>query len=181
MLNHVLSIIDERQRAARPIQLFINQSQTAVGNTELLPKLYKQLQTRGVDPAHLVLEFKLPEIVNRLKSAVAFSKGLHKLGVKMSLGGFDGSDTAFQALEHLDVQFVKLPPVDPESVDGPTGKNISNIVDRLHSLDRLVIIPAIEDAKTAAKLWATGVDYIQGNFVQRPEAELIYQFSESHI
>lgn len=180
ILKRALSVIDERRRAARPLRLFVNQSQTALTDKELLTKLYKQLQTRGVDPSYLVLEFKLPEIINRLKAAVALATGLKKLGVKMSLGGFDGSDPAFQALEHLAVDFVKLPAADPESGDGVIGKDLGSVVERLHRLEKLVIIPAIEDAKTAARLWSTGVDFIQGNFVQRPEAELIYQFTDAH-
>ncbi len=126
ILKRALSVIDERRRAARPLRLFVNQSQTALTDTELLTRLYKQLQTRGVDPSYLVLEFKLPEIINRLKAAVVLASGLKKLGVKMSLGGFDGSDTAFQALEHLEADFVKLPTTGQESGDGVIGKDLGS-------------------------------------------------------
>ena len=178
MLNRALTVIDERKRSARPIRLFVNQSSQSLSDKELLPRLYKQLQTRGVDPGYLVLEFKLPEIINRLKAAVAFSRRLQHIGVGVSLGAFDGSNTAFQALNHLGVDYVKLPASDEQNA---VGKNLSGVIQRLHQLEKLVIIPAIEDAKTAAKLWQTGVDYIQGYFVQPPEPELVYQFNESQI
>ncbi|MFK7958011.1 MAG: EAL domain-containing protein [Lysobacterales bacterium] len=178
MLQRAISVIDERQRLDRPIRLFVNQSAHSLGDREMLPRLYKQLQTRGLEPSYLVIEFKLPEIANRLKAAVECSKKLREIGVKVALGAFDGSNTAFQTLTHLAVDYVKLPATDE---DGAVGKDLSAVVERLHTGKQLVIIPAIEDARTAAMLWQTGVDFIQGYFVQAPEAELAYQFNESQI
>ncbi|MDJ0656637.1 MAG: EAL domain-containing protein [Xanthomonadales bacterium] len=181
MLNRALTVLDERQRLARPIRLFVNLSRHTLGDKDLLPRLYKQLQRRSVRPECLVLEFKLPEIVNRLKAAVAYVGKIRELGVLVCLGGFDGDSAAFQCLEHLPVDYVKLPAADRDHADQALGKSVASITDKLHGMGKLVIIPAIEDAKTAAKLWSTGVDYIQGNFVQPPEQELMYQFSDSHM
>ena len=178
MLQRAIAVIDERQRLDRPIRLFVNQSAHSLSDREMLPRLYKQLQTRGLEPSYLVIEFKLPEIANRLKAAVKCSKKLREIGVKVALGAFDGSNTAFQTLTHLAVDYVKLPATDE---DGAVGKDVRAVVDRLHDSNQLVIIPAIEDARTAAMLWQTGVDFIQGYFVQAPEAELAYQFNESQI
>ncbi|MEM6575387.1 MAG: EAL domain-containing protein [Pseudomonadota bacterium] len=178
MLKRALSVLDERQRLERPIRLFVNQSAHSLTDREVLPRLYKQLQTRGLSASYLVLEFKLPEIANRLKAAVQHCRKLQEIGVKVALGAFDGSNTAFQTLNHLSVDYVKLPASDE---DGALGKNLTSVIDRLHHTGQLVIIPAIEDARTAARLWQTGVDFIQGYFVQAPEAELAYQFNESQI
>ncbi len=178
MLQRAITVVDERQRLERPIRLFVNQSARSLTDKQMLPRLYKQLQTRGLEPSYLVVEFKLPEIANRLKAAVEFSKKLKQIGVRMALGAFDGSNTAFQTLSHLAVDYVKLPATDE---DGAVGKDLQALIQRLHDADHKVIIPAIEDARTAAMLWQTGVDYIQGYFVQAPEAELAYQFNESQI
>ncbi|MEM9531552.1 MAG: EAL domain-containing protein [Pseudomonadota bacterium] len=178
MLNQALKVIDERQRMERPIRLFVNQSQQSLADRELLARLYKQLQTRGIETEYLVLEFKLPEIANRLKAAAQFSRKVKEMGVGVSLGAFDGSPTAFQTLRHLAVDFVKLAATEDS---GELRKDLSGTIAQLHEEKKLVIIPAIEDAKTAARLWQTGVDYIQGFFVQAPEAELVYQFNESQM
>jgi EAL domain-containing protein (putative c-di-GMP-specific phosphodiesterase class I) len=42
-----------------------------------------------------------------------------------------------------------------------------------------VIGQQVEDAQSAATLWMTGVDYIQGNLVQRPADDLHFDFDSS--
>ena len=171
-----LSVIDERSRKSRPIFLFVNQSGPTVEVTNNLSWYAKLIETRGVDPGSLAMEFKLPEIVHRLKAAVAYCAELEKIGIQVAIGGFDGSNAAFQVLEHLQAHYVKLPNIGGANGDEMFGMDLKKTIDRLHGLNKLVIIPAIEDAKTAAKLWPTGVDFIQGNFVQAPESGLAYQF-----
>ena len=39
-----------------------------------------------------------------------------------------------------------------------------------------VIAPRVEDARGAAALWTAGVDFIQGNFVQRAGRDLAFDF-----
>jgi len=40
----------------------------------------------------------------------------------------------------------------------------------------LTIASFIEDADSLAVLWSCGVNYMQGNFLQEPDAELKYDF-----
>jgi len=174
--SQALSIIDERGRKSRPIALFVNQSAATTETNENLPWLTKLIETRGVDPNFLILEFKLPEIVQCLKAAITYCTQLSKIGVQIALGGFDGSSSAFQVLEHFQAKYIKLPNIGSADGDKMFGMDLKSTIDRLHGQDKLVIIPAIEDARTAAKLWPTGVDFIQGNFVQKPESDLGYQF-----
>jgi PleD family two-component response regulator/EAL domain-containing protein (putative c-di-GMP-specific phosphodiesterase class I) len=176
IVSQALSVIDDRCRKSRPIALFVNQSGPTAEVKENLTRLANLIETRGVDPSALIVEFKLPEIVHRLKAAVGYCAQLEKIGVSVALGGFDGSSSAFQVLEHLCASYIKLPNVGAADGDKMFGMDLKSTIDRLHNENKLVIIPAIEDAKTAAKLWPTGVDFIQGNFVQKPEAGLGYQF-----
>ena len=101
-------------------------------------------------------------------------------GVIISLAAFDGSSTAFQLLDHLHVDFVKLS--HNWSSDEPQtnhGRDLSSLVSSLHNAGKKVIVPAIEDARSAARLWTSGSDFIQGNFVQKPDQELHFDFRES--
>ena len=174
--SRALSVIDDRYRKSRPIFLFVNQSGPTVEVQANLSWLLKLIETRGVDPGSLAMEFKLPEIVHRLKATVGYCAELEKIGVHVALGGFDGSSAAFQVLEHLQARYIKLPNIGSADGDKMFVMDLKSTIDRLHGQNRLVIVPAIEDAKTAAKLWPTGVDFIQGNFVQKPESGLGYQF-----
>jgi EAL domain-containing protein (putative c-di-GMP-specific phosphodiesterase class I) len=37
----------------------------------------------------------------------------------------------------------------------------------------------VEDPQSIAFLWSSGVDFVQGNFVQRPEINPAYDFNDS--
>ena len=44
--------------------------------------------------------------------------------------------------------------------------------------DRDAELSVLEDAASLAILWSVGVNYIQGYFLQEPEATLSYDFSD---
>ena len=50
------------------------------------------------------------------------------------------------------------------------------IVERAHRRGLSVIAQRVEDAQSAATLWMSGIDYIQGNLVQLAERELEFDF-----
>ena len=52
-------------------------------------------------------------------------------------------------------------------------------IEHAHRLGLQVIGQQVEDAQSAATLWMTGVDYIQGNLVQRPAGDLEFDFRHS--
>ena len=178
VLGRAVAILAERARQNKPMRLFVNQSGQSLAETGTWLK--KALEGRQLDGAHLALEYKLPDIVSQLKSAKTAFDTLAGLNAQITLGAFDGSDTAFQLLEHLHVDVIKLSPDwADESSKSLHGHDIKSIVNKLHDLDKKVIVPAIEDAHSAARLWTSGTDYIQGNFVQQPDHELRFDFRES--
>ena len=50
-----------------------------------------------------------------------------------------------------------------------------------HRLGLQVIGQAVEDPQAAAALWVGGIDYIQGNLVQRPEQALDFDFRSATL
>ncbi|MCU7892224.1 MAG: EAL domain-containing protein [Candidatus Thiodiazotropha sp. (ex Ustalcina ferruginea)] len=58
-------------------------------------------------------------------------------------------------------------------------EGLKHLIELAHQIDIKVIAPQVEDPRSIAVLWSSGADYVQGNFVQRPENNLIYDFNES--
>ncbi len=52
------------------------------------------------------------------------------------------------------------------------------IVGNAHSSDIITIAEFVEDASSLNVLWQCGLDYIQGYFLQEPDATMSYDFSE---
>jgi EAL domain-containing protein (putative c-di-GMP-specific phosphodiesterase class I) len=57
-------------------------------------------------------------------------------------------------------------------------EKIKSIVGEAQSLNKQTIAQFVQDANSLSILWQCGVDYIQGYFLQRPEASLMYEFTE---
>jgi EAL domain-containing protein (putative c-di-GMP-specific phosphodiesterase class I) len=55
------------------------------------------------------------------------------------------------------------------------------MVETLHERGVRVIAPRIEDARGAAALCLTGVDFIQGNFVQAADSDLAFDFRGQQV
>lgn len=180
VLGQAMSVVNERQDQEQPLRLFINQSGPSLGNRERAERIRKSIETRQLSAGNLAIEFKLPDIINQLKQAKVYFQVLSEAGVLISLAAFDGSSTAFQLLDHLHVDYVKLS--QNWSSDEPQanqGHDLGSLVSNLHDAGKKVIVPAIEDARSAARLWTSGADFIQGNFVQKPDHELRFDFRES--
>ena len=55
---------------------------------------------------------------------------------------------------------------------------IKNLTAQAHDLGKMTIASFVEDAQCLSALWQTGVDYIQGYFIQEPTDSLTYDFNQ---
>jgi EAL domain-containing protein (putative c-di-GMP-specific phosphodiesterase class I) len=62
-----------------------------------------------------------------------------------------------------------------------TGARLRLLVEALHQRGARVIAAGIEDPEVIGRIWSSGVDYIQGNFIQFPEDTLSFNFQEGVI
>ena len=67
-------------------------------------------------------------------------------------------------------------PLPPELRD-----EMREVIDRAHRLGLQVIGQAVEDPQAAAALWMGGIDFIQGNLVQRAEQALDFDFQHATL
>ena len=172
VLEQALAVLKESASRPKTLRLFVNQSVATTEDDTLADWLSGELEARSLTGSNLILEFKLPEIVESLSETVLLSQQLEMLGVRVCVGAFDGSQEAFAAMEHVKPKFVKL-----ERALAERSKELMSVVERLHEKHHKVIVPAVEEARIAVSLWSAGVDFIQGNFVQSPSPELDYQFA----
>jgi EAL domain-containing protein (putative c-di-GMP-specific phosphodiesterase class I) len=125
--------------------------------------------------ADLTFEFQISGVASHLAPAKSFFESLQSLGIRILLTGVTDEASHLKLLEHLGVDFVK---VSFEFVKRRPEKLVS-VIEQIHELGKPVIAQQIEDSQVIAQLWMSGVDLIQGNFIQRPDENLGYDFSES--
>jgi EAL domain-containing protein (putative c-di-GMP-specific phosphodiesterase class I) len=111
------------------------------------------------------------KVMTLLRPAQEFVNGWKKLGGQFALEQFGSGLNSFQLLNHIDADYLKIDrsymadlPQHPEN-----QKKIAEICQQARELKRQTIAEWVEDATSTSLLFACGVDFVQGNFLQEPQ------------
>ena len=183
VLSRCLLVLAERARQQRSVRLFVNQSIETVADAQHVVWLRQMLETRRLSGDQLVIEFRLADAQAHLHDLAAFAAEARKLEMHVALSGFEASAVAFQLLEQLPVSFIKISPryVDEGLRSPAVREELRQIVTHARAQGKQVIAPRIENAQSAALLWTAGVDFIQGDFVQKAGQDLSFDFHAASI
>lgn len=181
VIAHSIRMLRERRAQGRSAMLYINISPTILQDEELLNWLRGGLQKTGVPAASLVFEFAEPTAELNKQALLPFLQQLKELGCGLSLDHFSGHERSQALAQLLQIDYVKL--------DAKFAHNLLDDKDRQQQLGQLArtlsnqgvitIVTGIEDASVLPALWACGIEYVQGFFLQRPHTELSYDFGQT--
>ncbi|MDX2477636.1 MAG: EAL domain-containing protein, partial [Gammaproteobacteria bacterium] len=143
------------------------------------PQFLKDCLTRfGAAGERLVFEISAASLSEGIRYAADFTFQVGMLGCGVLIEHGDIRQDVAPVLEHIKASYVKL-----------NGDVLKGIDDDLHAQNRLKIIidhaeqkgamtiaGFVEDAGCLQLLWKSGVHYIQGNFLQKPDESLDFEF-----
>jgi EAL domain-containing protein (putative c-di-GMP-specific phosphodiesterase class I) len=163
-----------RERGARGI-FFVRLSDATLNEA---PAFLEWLGER-VDELHSdfgELGFGLTEdsLRSNVRRAQQLAEGLRKLGFHLTIESFGATGKSTQLLERITADFAKLDAAVTEALAG--DENDPKIVAAVQAArDRNISLIAqqVGDANTMARLWQIGINYIQNQFVQEPDAETV--------
>lgn len=174
VVTHALAALSQRERDGSHVRLFVSQSLEGWSNETRMDALRHLIPAAHIARGSLVLEFRYEEARIQLRSLIELALSMRELGIKLSLAGVDHEAMSAGLLEHLPLDYIKLAPG-----YGANGVDLGGVVKVAHEHGRQVIAPRVEDAATAVRLCAAGVDFLQGNFVQQAGHSLDYDFTAS--
>ncbi len=177
VLERCLDTMRQHQQEGRVSRLFASQSLASVRHPGLLTWLQQALQARPVPPQHLCMELRGSDVLLALEEVTTFALAVRALGIRLAVSEVDATNAV--ALLALPIHFIKLSSHYTDIRDPGLRDELRQLVDQAHERDLSVIAPRVEEAHAAALLWSTGVDLIQGNFVQQVARELSYDFTAS--
>ncbi|MES9951049.1 MAG: EAL domain-containing protein [Candidatus Thiodiazotropha sp.] len=173
--RRAVHVINEHKLQGNEIHLFVSQSTDLLENMERLTWLREKHRQGKIQKGSLTFEFNINEVAKNLKSAKICFDMLGKIGISSLLTRATLTPETERVIEHLPIQFIKL---DFNLLQEPE-LGLKQLIELAHGKGIKVIAPQVEDPRSIAILWSSGTDYVQGNFVQRPESNLIYDFNES--
>ncbi len=178
IIAHVFMLLAERMKQGTNTRFFIKLSSGSLTDLEFLPWITERIKSLRLDADSLVFTLNEATALNYLKQAKVTLQGLRSINCRVGLENFGTEQNIFQSLKHLDVNYLKI----DESLAANLKDSIENqeslkeIADEANERGIMAIAAFVEDANSMALLWQSSVAFIQGHFLQQPDAELKYDF-----
>ena len=171
VLGQTIKALKARDNRGSRTTFFVKLTAASLQDETLLPWLGQQLGQAALKHGQLVLEMTESKVMTLLRPAQEFVNGWKKLGGQFALEQFGSGLNSFQLLNHIDADYLKIDRsymADlPKHED--SQKKVAEICQQARELQRLTIAEWVEDATSTSLLFACGVDFAQGNFLQVPQ------------
>ncbi len=161
----VLRLPDERSCA-------INLSGQALGDEDFLEFVVETLDHSGVSPSQLCFEVPESAVVTNLDRAQRFINVLHGIGCRFALDNFGSGIGSFSNLKQLSVDYLKIDGayIRDLATDSVNRAMVTAMIKLARTLDFQVVAAQVEDQASFDAVRRMGIDFAQGNIVERPHA-----------
>lgn len=171
VLDNTIKALQRREGRGQPTTFFVKLTAASLQDDSLLAWLGQRLAQAALKHGRLVLEMTESKVMTLLRPAQEFVNGWKKLGGRFALEQFGSGLNSFQLLNHVDADFLKIDrsymaelPKSPEN-----QKKVTELCQQARELGKQTIAEWVEDATSTSLLFAAGVDFVQGNFLQVPQ------------
>ncbi|HEU0153812.1 MAG TPA: EAL domain-containing protein, partial [Arenimonas sp.] len=180
VLQASLKLVRDRRAEGRPLRLFVTQSALTLADPAQATWLKSELTAHDVPGNSLVIELRLEDAAVHAGTVRAFCDALIDDGVQFCLSQFEAGQHAEGLIDQLPLSFVKLArKYTTNSLSSNLRDELKVLIERSHRRGLEVIGHGVEDAQSAATLWMSGIDFIQGNLVQQADRDMDFDFQQA--
>jgi len=160
---------------------FVKVSPGTLTDTGFTAFLKDSLERNSVAGRQLVFQLGIASINAGIRQAAVFSRQVAGLGCGVSIEHCDGELDVARLYEHIPAAYVKLGGDMIRDLETDQGKQLQllAVVQQSVEHDAEVIAGFVESSACLKLLWQSGVQYIQGNFLQEPDEVLAFDFGGS--
>ncbi|KFN42409.1 EAL domain-containing response regulator [Arenimonas oryziterrae] len=175
-----LALIRDRRSEGRSLRLFVTQSPLTLADPAQATWLKTELTAHDVPGTSLVIELRLEDAAVHAATVRQFCDAMVADGVQFCLSQYEAGTDAEGLLEQLPLGFVKLArKYTSGTLTSQLRDELKTLIARAHRRGLEVIGHGVEDAQSAATLWMSGIDFIQGNLVQQANQDLDFDFNQA--
>jgi EAL domain-containing protein (putative c-di-GMP-specific phosphodiesterase class I) len=149
-------------------------------DTEFAPWLALALRAAGLSAEVLVVQVSHRDVSANLGDARHLAERLRALGSRLCVSEVHLANNPMADLAHLKPHLVRLDSTLGEALKDAESTNtlLKPLIESMHQEDIASIMPEVEGAGMLAVLWQLGINYIQGNYLQTPQPEMRYDFTD---
>lgn len=170
MIAHAFKLLNGPLKS-QSIRLFINQSDALLAENERLEWLIHKLEKASGLNSAIVIELRLEDAMAHLKNSAHLIAAARQHGMAVCVSMVDEHSRWDLLTGKLACDFLRMAPgfVSRLTTEPELEKRFMEISHEARGNGARIIMPMIEDQQTAASMWRTGADYMQGNMIQEPE------------
>lgn len=176
VLARCVEVLAQQRARGRPTTLIISQSIHVLADPARIEWLRQSALAAGVNPQQFVLELRHDDLTPRLSESAIWIEAAKAAGFRTAIGTFEPNPAALQSLQRLPVDLLRVSGRFVAQIDATRARLLGEVASAAHAQSARVVAPMVEDARAAAALWGTGVDFIQGDFVQGAGSDLEFDF-----
>ena len=180
VMTRAIAILGEQQRSGKEARLFVPQAARSLGQDGYAQWLLESLKDLGIEGSQLVVDVRLADALVHSVLLREFCQRMMAAGVRLCLGQYQTNPEADALLTQLPLSYVRLSPHYAGKINQQAVLDeMRLLIERAHLLGLQVIGQHVEDPQTAATLWLSGIDFIQGDLVQRAADGMDFDFQHS--
>jgi len=180
VLYRAIQDVIRRHEKGRTTRFFIKLSAASIKDETLIEWINFQIKDKHLPENALIFEVKESVAVTNLKSTKELAANLRKIKCGFVLDDFGSGTNPFQLLDHIDADYIRLDKSFMEELtENPQNQEaIKKIAEQASEMGKFTIAQFVKDANSLSLLWGMGVNFIQGYFLQEPQAEMNYDFTD---
>jgi diguanylate cyclase (GGDEF)-like protein/PAS domain S-box-containing protein len=183
VVEHTLTALQDQVDNGKETGFFIKIATETILDASFMLWLAEQLRTQKVSGGRLTFELTEAQIVGHFKEAKQFANGINELHAKLAVTQYASSKSSANYLQHVPVSYVKFGRdfVQDLARDSEKQKLLHDITIEMHETEIKVIVEFVENSESLAVLWQSGVDFLQGYFLQEPSQSLSFDFDDEAL
>lgn len=180
VLMRAVVLLNERVQSGRSARLFVPQAARSLGQEGYAQWLLDALESKGIDGSLLVVDVRLGDALVYAVLLREFCQRMVSAGVRLCLSHYQANPESEALLSQLPLNYVRLSPHYSANVEQTDVQDeMRSVIERAHRLGLQVIGQHVENPQTAATLWLSGIDFLQGDLVQRAATAMDFDFQHS--
>ncbi|MFO1367443.1 MAG: EAL domain-containing protein [Marinagarivorans sp.] len=173
-----IKLLAEHRGKGHPTRMIIHLSESSIKDKSLVPWLAVAFKAAKLSTDGLIFQLNEVDVNNNLNHAKELTFALQALGCDVCINHFGCVLHPFAVLSHLAANFVKVDGSFTQELQSGHSepKALADLVGQLHQLEKITIVPFVENASVLSKLWQSGVHFIQGYYLQGPAESMDFNF-----
>ena len=169
-LEHAIRMIRAGEQKNITSRTLLNQILSDYQSKELRAKKLAVINQLKLPLGSIIFQFSINDATEYMSSLAEVGRDINQAKIRICLSNFDCSNNAWKIARKLNVSWIRLRVFDKDDpiLDSKNPENLSKVIRKAQILGYKVFVSTIESAGFAADLWKLNIDYLQGNFIQKP-------------